>query len=84
MRTLAAALLLISSQMTMASDTLLGFTVAGSEDQRALEARIDAGINAEEMDAWMRRLTQHPHHVGSPVSLDYARYMAGLLEVVGL
>ena len=61
---------------TSDSGPLLGFTQAGSEEQRALEARYDSTLRAENLRAWMKRLTARPHHVGSEASKEKAEFMA--------
>lgn len=62
---------------------LLGFTAARAEAQRALEARLDSLLRPEGMKTWMRRLTAHAHHLGSPYDRSNAEYLAGLLRSWG-
>ncbi len=45
---------------------LLGFTTEASAAQRAREETFDGMLDAANLDAWMQRLTAHPHPVGSP------------------
>ena len=52
--------------------------------QRALEARFDSLLNAENLREWMKRLSARPHHVGSPYGKENAEFMAGLLPLLGL
>jgi N-acetylated-alpha-linked acidic dipeptidase len=63
--------------------SLLGFTAGSAVEQRTLEARFDSLLRAGEMREWMRRLTAHPHHVGSPYGRQNAEFMAGLLRSWG-
>ena len=74
MRLLFLALLLILTPRQ--PDPLLGFTPEAAEAQRALETRLDALVNAENLDAWMRHLTKEPQHVGSPAALANAEWTA--------
>ncbi len=45
---------------------ILGFSEAGSEAQRQLEARFDSNLSADSLRAWMRQMTRKPRHVGAP------------------
>lgn len=61
----------------------MGFTAAGSEQQRALESRFDSSLKAENLRTWLKRLSARPHHVGSPYDKDNAEFIAGLLRSWG-
>lgn len=71
----------VSSQS--ADGPLLGFDPESSAIQRSTETLMDSLINAEEMDVWLRHMTQRPHHVGSPAGKEYAEYIADLLDSWG-
>ncbi len=60
----------------LAAATLLGFTTGRSGEQRALEARFDAALRADNLREWMSRLSARPHHVGSPYGRENARFIA--------
>lgn len=62
---------------------LMGFTAAGSEQQRALESRFDSSLKAENLRTWLKRLSARPHHVGSPYDKDNAEFIASLLRSWG-
>lgn len=62
---------------------LMGFTAAGSEQQRALESRFDSSLKAENLRTWLKRLSARPHHVGSPYDKDNAQFIASLLRSWG-
>jgi N-acetylated-alpha-linked acidic dipeptidase len=66
-----------------AKKTLLGFTAAGSEKQRALEAQFDGSLSGENLKTWQKRLSARPHHVGSPYDKDNAEFIAGLFKSWG-
>jgi N-acetylated-alpha-linked acidic dipeptidase len=55
---------------------LTGFDPASAVQERALEARFDAALRAEDLREWMRRLTAHPHHLGSPYDKTNAEFIA--------
>ena len=44
-----------------AQGPLLGFPGDRTEQQRALEARFDAELRADNLRQWMKRLTKRPH-----------------------
>ena len=73
---LATLLPALSLAQTSEADVLIGFDEAGSEAQRALEARFDSALRAANMEAWMKRLTARPHHVGSAAAKEKAEFMA--------
>jgi N-acetylated-alpha-linked acidic dipeptidase len=66
-----------------ASPAIVGFTAAHAADERALEARFDAALNAGDLRAWMERLTRHPHHVGSPWDKSNMDFILGLYKSWG-
>ena len=62
---------------------LLGFEPATTTTEYQLEARFDAQLKADNLRDWMKRLSAHPHHVGSPYDKDNAEFMAGLFKSWG-
>ena len=58
------------------ADELLGFDSAGSEAQRGLESRYDANIDTVDMDTWLRRMSEKPHHAGSAAGKEVAEFAA--------
>jgi N-acetylated-alpha-linked acidic dipeptidase len=62
---------------------LLGFSAERAAAQRSLESRFDSALQASNQREWMRRLTAHPHHVGSPWDKENAEFMAGLFRSWG-
>ena len=46
-------------------ESIPGFTEAGAQAQRDLEAEFDSHLDASELRAWMHDLAGEPHHVGS-------------------
>ena len=50
MRSVFAALLALIGGLAIAADNIVGFDEAGSDEQRALEARLDTYISADEVD----------------------------------
>ena len=62
---------------------LLGFSDVRAAEQRALEARFDSYLNADNLREWMKRLSARPHHVGSPYGKENAEFMVGLFRSWG-
>lgn len=48
-----------------ADQSLPGFTEAGAQAQRDLEAEFDRHLDPSDLRAWMHELAGEPHHVGS-------------------
>lgn len=63
---------------------IMGFSRPHAAVQRVLEHRFDTALHAPQMQAWMRRLSAHPHHVGSPYDAANARFLDSLLRSWGL
>jgi len=62
---------------------LLGFDRASTVSERALEARFDATLRAEDLRAWMKRLSARPHHIGSPYGKENAEFIASQFRAWG-
>jgi len=60
---------------TAAEVTLLGFSPEASAQQRALEARFDAQLRAENLRAWTKRLSARPHAIGQPYGRENAEWL---------
>lgn len=84
-RTLGIALIGLAGGVAATADDppLLGFSPAGSEEERRLEARFDAALDAAEIGGWIERLSARPHPVGSPWGRDNAEFLAGLFRSWG-
>ena len=78
-----AVLLLFAT--TLLADTpaasIFGFKDAAKE--QALEAKFDTKLNANDQREWMKHLTAHPHHIGSPYGKENAEYIASLFRSWG-
>ncbi len=75
---LAAPLICAQSQpqpATTGPAALLGYSVAGSERQDEWEKQFRGGISTDHIRENMRRLSAHPHHVGSPYDRDNAEWI---------
>lgn len=78
---------LLSSIATQTMPTgdrpLLGFDRASTATERALEARFDAALRAEDLRAWLKRLSARPHHIGSPYGKENAEFIASQFRAWG-
>jgi N-acetylated-alpha-linked acidic dipeptidase len=73
---LTGVVLLAFTPARSTDGTLIGFTPASSATQRALEDRYDAQLNGDNLREWLRHLTRHPNHVGSPGGRENAEWIA--------
>lgn len=75
---IGAALLapvLATSDASSAPPTILGFTASGTVAQQALEKRFDSALNADDLRAWLQRLSAEANHVGAPHNKANAEFM---------
>jgi N-acetylated-alpha-linked acidic dipeptidase len=61
----------------------MGFADSSAARQLDWEKQFDAQLSAGNMNEWMKFLTSHPHHVGSPHDKANAEYMAALFKQWG-
>ena len=60
-----------------ASDApMLGFGPIDALKERKLEGEFDAALKPEDLRDWMRRMTAHPHHLGSPYGKELSEFLA--------
>lgn len=78
---LAGALTVVAAAAS--ADDLLGFGAAETEAQLALEASFDDELSASDMDAWLKRFSAKPHHVGSEAGREVVDEVARLFESWG-
>ncbi len=62
---------------------MLGFSGDRAAKQRALEAKLDAAIDAKEIGEWIRAFSARPHHLGSPFGKEVAEQVAALFREWG-
>ena len=70
------AVLVLSFAPKPVTAQLLGFTDEGTQAQRDLEARFDSQLDVDHLSEWLRYLTRHPNHVGSPGAKENAEWIA--------
>src|SRR5437879_4191021 len=81
---LFALLCPLVAQTTTPNDRpLLGFDRGSIAAERALEARFDAALHPEDLRAWLKRLSAHPHHIGSPYGKENAEFIASQFRAWG-
>ena len=73
----------LAQTTSVSNQPLFGFSAENSSKQKQLEARFDAGLKAENLRDWMKRLSAHPHHVGSPYDKDNAEFILSLYKSWG-
>ncbi len=67
---------IFSQSMPAGDKALMGFSGENSQKQKALEAKFDAALKADNLRTWMKRLSARPHHVGSPYDNENAEFIA--------
>ncbi len=65
------------------SQNILGFEPAAAQKEINLEKQFEQQLKAENLRAHMKRMSAHPHHVGSPFGLDNANYARDLFKSYG-
>jgi N-acetylated-alpha-linked acidic dipeptidase len=73
----------ILSSSILHSQKIMGFTDSTARNQLNWEKQFDAQLKASSQDEWMKFLSSHPHHVGSPQDKANAEYMARLFTSWG-
>ena len=73
----------IAAPLSPTPDSLLGFYGSDANAEKALESKFDAGLSAENLRTWMKRLSARPHHVGSAYDKDNAEFMLSLYKSWG-
>ena len=76
-------LLFLFFAATTNAQKIMGFTDANATKQIDWEKQYDAQLKASNQDEYMKFLTSHPHHVGSPQDKINAEYMANLFKQWG-
>ena len=74
---------LLLAVLVTRAQKVMGFTDASAAKQIDWEKQFDAGLKASDQDEWMKFLTSHPHHVGSPQDKANADYLANLFKQWG-
>lgn len=54
---------------------ITGFNAEGTTKQRTLEQDFDSKLEANNLDAWMQRMAEQPHWVGTEYGAENARWM---------
>jgi N-acetylated-alpha-linked acidic dipeptidase len=83
MRYLSLILLLLPLSAICNAQKIMGFTDSDAATQTKWEEQFDARLNPQNLDTWMKFLSSHPHHVGSPQDKANAEYMADLFRQWG-
>ncbi len=73
----------VFAQTMPTEKTLMGFSAENSAKQKALEAKFDSFLKAENLRTWMKRLSARPHHVGSPYDKENADFIAAQFKSWG-
>ncbi|HLF36215.1 MAG TPA: PA domain-containing protein, partial [Cyclobacteriaceae bacterium] len=66
-----------------AQERIPGFNGKSSGSQNDLELRFDRELNPGNYETWIKKLSSHPHHVGSPYGEEVTRYIAEQFKAWG-
>jgi N-acetylated-alpha-linked acidic dipeptidase len=83
MKNLIVVSMFLFSFNCMQAQKLMGFAEANAVKETEWEKKFDAQLDARNLDTWMKFLSSHPHHVGSPQDKANAEYMASLFRSWG-
>jgi N-acetylated-alpha-linked acidic dipeptidase len=79
-----AALAFAAAQSSVAGAApMLGFSPAGADAERALEAKFDSGLQASAIDSRLKILAAEPNQVGSPHDKANAEFVLAQLKSWG-
>lgn len=76
-------LVFLLTAATIHAQKVMGFTDQNAAKQLDWEKQFDGQLKASDQDEWMKFLSSHPHHVGSPQDKANAEYMASLFKQWG-
>src|ERR1700722_44244 len=80
---LCAALIALPALTQERPVVIDGFSADGARAERQWEEKFRAIPSADRMREAMRRLTLHPHHVGSPYDKDNAEWLLAQFKSYG-
>jgi len=83
MKKLILSLLLASILFYTHAQEITGFSPAAAEQQLALEKQFDALLDPENLDAWIKKMSEKPHWVGTPFGEENAKWMKKQFESWG-
>lgn len=73
----------IQNAFAQTSSSPMGFVGEHGQQQLLLEKQFDTALHTQNMDAWMKRISAYPHHVGSPYDKANALFIDSLLKSWG-
>ena len=73
---LAISLPVIHLSVFAQTKPIMGFSEEGSAEQLKIEAEFDQMLNPQNLDEWMKFMSEHPHHLGSPYDKKIADFIA--------
>lgn len=72
-----------AQSVSVAPESIMGFSADDAQKQHALESRFDSFLRADNMRDWMKRLSARPHHLGSQYNKENADFIASLFRSWG-
>ncbi len=75
--------LFLLTNATIRAQALLGFDDDAAQKEFGYEKQFDQQLKAENLRAHLKKMSAHPHHVGSPFGLENAQYAMNLFKSYG-
>ena len=73
---LLSSLLLIVAAAPKPETPILGFSESRVAAQRQIEKQLDSILQKQNLDSWMKQMTDRPHHLGSAKGRQNAEFIA--------
>lgn len=83
MKTLLFTFYALCITISLSAQDITGFSDSATAEQIALEQQFDASLSAENLDTWMKKMTERPHWVGTPFGEENAKWMKKQFESWG-
>jgi N-acetylated-alpha-linked acidic dipeptidase len=80
---ISLSIALIVMATSAGAENIIGFDQGETQKQRQIETQFDNRISAAEQDAWLKKFSEKPHHVGSAAGKQVAEEVARLMASWG-
>ena len=80
---ISLSIALIVMATSAGAENIIGFNQGETQKQRQIETQFDNRISAAEQDAWLKKFSEKPHHVGSAAGKQIAEEVARLMTSWG-
>lgn len=74
---------MLTSYVAVSQQVINGFTPQSSARETALEQKFDQQVSTADLDQWMKKMSAHPHELGSPYDHELTAFIAGQFKSWG-